>query len=97
MGKLSFLDDTPFFDGDCVRFIGIDGEKNVVCGITTYALKHCDPNLPHYGLLPAEAFIAAFEKLMADIHNVARTKYENGKLETEGPIRVMIYREDIAP
>lgn len=83
MGKLSFLNEAPFFDEDCVRFIGVDGEKNVVCGVTTYALKHCDPSLPHHGLLPAEAFIAAFEKLSADVHDAARTKYKNGKFETE--------------
>lgn len=97
MGTLSFLNDAPHFDGDCVRFLGVDGKENVVCGVTTYALKHCDPSLPHYGLLPAEAFLAAFEKLMADIHTVARAKYENGRLETGGPIRVMIHREDLAP
>jgi hypothetical protein len=96
VGKLSFSNDAPFFDGDCVRFIGVDGEKNVTCGVTTYALKHCDPSLPHYGLLPAEAFIAAFEKLLADIHDAARIKYENGKFEPEGSIRVMVHREDIA-
>lgn len=27
MATLSFLNDPPFFDGDCVRFIGINGEK----------------------------------------------------------------------
>jgi Protein of unknown function (DUF1488) len=97
MSTLSFLNDTPLFDGDCVRFIGVDGKENVVCGVTTFALKHCDPSLPHYGLLPAEAFIAAYEKLMVDIHHAARTKYENGKFETEGPVRVIVHREDIAP
>ena len=97
MGTLSFLNDTPLFDGDCVRFLGVDGEENVVCGVTTYALKHCEPSLPRYGLLPAEAFLAAFEKLMVDIHTVARAKYESGKFETGGPIRVMVHREDLAP
>lgn len=96
MGKLSFSSDAPFFDGDCVRFIGVDGENNVVCGITTYALKHCDPSLPHYGLLPAEAFIAAFDKFLANIHDAARNKYENGKFDPEGSIRVMVHREDIS-
>lgn len=96
MGKLLFSSDAPFFDGDCVRFIGVDGGKNVVCGVTTYALKHCDPSLPHYGLLPAEAFMAAFEKRLADIHDAARTKYENGKYEPAGSIRVMVHREVIS-
>ena len=57
MATMSFLNDPPLFDGDCVRFIGTDGEKNFICGVTTYALKHCDPSLPHHGLLPAEAFL----------------------------------------
>jgi Protein of unknown function (DUF1488) len=97
VGTLSFLNDAPLFDGDCVRFIGVDGKENVVCGVTTFALKHCDASLPHYGLLPAEAFMAAYEKLKADIHQVARTKYGNGKFETEGPVRVLVHREDLAP
>ena len=97
MGTLSFLNDAPLFDGDCVRFIGVDGKENVACGVTASALKYCDSSLPHYGLVPAEAFLAAYEKLMVAIHQVARTKYENRKFETEGPIRVMVHREDIAP
>ncbi len=97
VGRLSFLDDTPLFDGDCVRFIGVDDGKHVVCGVTTYALKHCTPNLPQHGLLPAELFISAFEKLIVDIHHVARTKYENADFEPEGPIQVMVHRKDIAP
>lgn len=96
MGKLLFSSDPPFFDGDCVRFIGVDDDKNIVCGVTTYALKHCDPNLPHYGLLPAEAFMAAFEKYLAAIQDAARIKYENGKFEPAGSIRVMVHREDIS-
>jgi hypothetical protein len=97
MGTLSFLDEAPLFNGDCVRFIGIDGGERVVCGVTTYALKYCDPNLPHHGLLPAEVFISAFKKLMVDIQHVARAKYENGLFESEGPIRIMVHRKDIAP
>lgn len=97
MGTLAFVDDTPLFDGECVRFIGVDGAEQVVCGVTTYALKHCMPDLPHQGLLPAEAFISAFEKLMADIHHVARHKYERGEMEPEGDIKIMIHRKDIAP
>jgi hypothetical protein len=97
MATLSFLNDPPLFDGDCVRFIGTDGERNVVCGVTTYALKYCDPSLPQHGLLPAEAFIATFEKLMDGIQDAARTKYRNGKFETEGQIQIMIHRVDIAP
>ncbi len=97
MGTLSFLDDPPFFDGDCVRFVGVDGKVNVLCGVTTAALKYCDSSLPHYGLLPAEAFMAAYEKLKADIRHVARSKYEAGKFEPQGPVRIMVHHEDIAP
>ena len=97
MGTLAFLDDSPLFDGECVRFIGVDGEEQVVCGVTTYALKHCMPDLPHQGLLPAEAFISAFEKLAVDIHHAARGKYERGELESAGSIKIMVHRKDIAP
>ena len=97
MGTLSFPNDAPHFDGDCVRFTGVDGKKNVVCGVTDLALKQCDPRLPHYGLVPAEAFMAAYEKRKAQIHQVARSKYENGKFEAEGPVRVMVHGEDIVP
>jgi len=97
VGTLSFPNDAPLFDGDCVHFTGVDGKENVACGVTTYALKLCDPSLPHYGLVPAEAFLAAYEKLKADIHELAASKYQNGKFETEGPVRVMVHREDIAP
>jgi len=97
MGTLSFLEDAPQFDGECVRFHGIDGEKHVICGVTTYALKHCSAKLPHYGLLPAEAFISAFEELMTDIHRAARIKYEKGDFEPSGAISIMVHRADIAP
>lgn len=97
IGTLAFVDDTPLFDGECVRFIGVDGSERVVCGVTTYALRHCFDELPSYGLLPAEAFISAFEKLMVDIHHVARTKYARRDFEPDGPIRVMVHRKDLAP
>ena len=97
MGTLAFLDDRRLFDGDCVRFTGVDSGATIVCGVTTYALKCCDPNLPHYGLLPAEAFISAYEKRITDIHHVARTKYEKGEFEPEGPIQIMVHSKDIAP
>jgi hypothetical protein len=38
----------------------------------------------------------AFEKRLADIHDAARNKYENGKYESAGSIRVMVHREDIS-
>jgi hypothetical protein len=97
MGTLSFSENRPLFDGDCVRFVGVDDEEQIVCGVTTYALKHCTPGLPHHGLLPAEAFLSAFEKLMEHIHHAARRKYENGGLEAEGAVQVMVHRQDIAP
>jgi hypothetical protein len=94
---LTFPDDTPHFDGECVRFTGMDGNEPVLCGITTYALQHCDLSLPHHGLLPAEASIAAYRNLLDDIHQAARAKYRNGDFETEGPVRILVHRKDIAP
>jgi hypothetical protein len=47
------------------RFWRRSSGERVVCGVTTYALKYCDPNLPHHGLLPAKVFISAFKKLMS--------------------------------
>jgi hypothetical protein len=97
MGALAFLDDDPLFDGTCVRFVGDDGGDTVVCGVTTTALKYGDPTLPHYGLVPAEAFISAYRKLMIQIHDAARVKYEKKVLEAEGPVLVMIHRQDLVP
>jgi hypothetical protein len=96
MGSLAFVDDTPHFDGTCVRFAGVDGANSVLCGVTTFALQYCDPELPRHGLLPAESFLAAYSKLMINIHQAARAKYENGEFEPEGPVRVMVHRKDIA-
>jgi hypothetical protein len=97
MASLAFLDDTPLFDGECVRFTGMDGTEPVLCGVTTYALQYCDPSLPHHGLLPAEAFIAAYRKLLIDIHQAARAKYQSRAFEPEGPVRILVHRKDIAP
>ena len=80
-----------------MRFVGDDNGQQVVCGVTSYALKHCAPDLPHHGLLQAEAFISAFEKLAKDIHRVAQRKYKRGETEPEGIIRVMVHRQDLAP
>ena len=97
MGTLSFQNSAPLFEGDCVSFIGDDCGEQVRCGVTTYALKHCTAGLPHQGLLPAEAFVSAFEGLADDIHQAAQRKYERGETEPEGIIRVMVHRQDIAP
>jgi hypothetical protein len=97
MGQLAFVDDDMLFDGECIRFKGVDGEVEVLCGVTLNALQHCDPALPRHGLVAAESFLATFEKLMTDIHQAARAKYLRGEFETGSPIKVMIRRRDLVP
>lgn len=97
MGELAFLDDQPLFDGNCVRFTGRDGGRDVLCGVTTYALIHCDEALPRHGLVPGEAFLAAYAKRMVDIHDAARRKYARKEFEAEGPVRIMVHRKDLDP
>ena len=46
MGQLAFLDEDKLFDGQCIRFKGIDAGEEVLCGVTIFALQHCDPDLP---------------------------------------------------
>jgi hypothetical protein len=94
MDKLAFTDDFKLFDGECVRFRGYDGERQVMCGVTAYALKHHNPALPGEGLLPAEAFLATYERLMPQIHTIARRKYAEGKTEGEGEVEVMVHAND---
>lgn len=91
---LIFCDDDRLFDGHCVRFHGRDGDKDVLCGVTVYALKHRSPDLPLEGLLPAELFLAAYDRMMIDIHDLARRKYAAGQFEPEGPVRVLIHDAD---
>jgi hypothetical protein len=97
MAALAFLDDETLFDGNCVRFTGDDGGEKIVCGVTTAALIYSDPDLPHQGLVPAEAFQEAYRKLLMRIHDAARIKYQNREFEDSGPIRVMVHRQDLVP
>ena len=95
MAELAFIDEFKLFDGICVRFNGRDGERMVPCGVTAEALKHRDARLPSNGLIPAEEFIAAYERLAMEIHNAARAKYAAGELEPEGDVRVIVRRRDL--
>ena len=95
MPQLAFLDDFRLFDGNCVRFHGHDGSRVVLCGVTAEALKRCDRHLPHTGLVPAEEFLNAFERLLVEIHNSARAKYAKGQFEREGEVEVLITRRDL--
>jgi hypothetical protein len=97
MGQLAFLDEDAHFDGKCVRFKGVDGKREVTCGVTIVALKECDPTLQRHGLVPAEAFLASFAKLMIAIHDAARGKYSRGEFETEGTVEIMVHRRDLSP
>lgn len=95
MQALAFLDDSRHFDGGCVRFYGHDGERRVVCGITTAALKEHDEYLPRHGLLPAELFLEAFDRHQIAIHDAARRKYACGDCEAEGDVLVLLHRRDL--
>jgi hypothetical protein len=97
MGQLAFVDDDRLFDGECIRFRGVDGGRQVACGVTIVALKECDPALQRHGLVPAESFLASYEKLIIPIHDAARRKYSLGAFETGGPVEIMVHRRDLAP
>ncbi len=97
MGQLAFPDDDRRFDGECIRFLGRDGTTEIQCGVTLYALQHCDPDLPKHGLVSAESFLAAYDKLMTAIHHAAREKHARGLHESEGPVKIMVHRQDLAP
>jgi Protein of unknown function (DUF1488) len=97
MVQLAFLGEERLFDGQCVRFTGFDGKKEVSCGVTIVALKECDPGLQRHGLVPAEAFLESYEKLMVTIHDAARRKYERSEFEPAGDIRIMVHRRDLSP
>jgi hypothetical protein len=94
MGTLAFTDDFRLFDGHCVRFRGYDGKRPVMCGVTCYALKHHVPGLPTEGLLPAEMFLEAYDRLMTEIHAAARRKYAAGKLEPDNEVEIMVHAKD---
>ena len=97
MPQLAFLEEDRLFDGECIRFKGFDGEMDVTCGVTLYALQHCDPDLPKHGLVSSEAFLAAFDKLLTEIHQAARTKHARGLYEAEGTVKIMVHRQDLSP
>ncbi|MEO9877665.1 MAG: DUF1488 family protein [Anderseniella sp.] len=94
MRQLVFSSDDRSFDGECVRFSGRDGHREVVCGVTVFALKHHDPGLPMDGLLPAELFLDAYDRHLIQIHDMARRKYAEGRTEQDGPIEIMVHDED---
>lgn len=95
MGQLAFSEEDKHFDGHCIRFTGRDGKNEVICGVTITALKEYDSGLQRHGLVPAEAFLASFEKLMIAIHDAARRKYNRGEFESEGVVRIMVHRRDL--
>ena len=95
MAELAFLDEFRLFDGNCVRFHAHAGDRELLCGVTVEALKRCDSCLPHHGLIPAEEFLNAFERLVVKIHDSARSKYARGELEREGDIRLLVKRHDL--
>jgi len=97
MGQLAFLDEDRLFDGQCIRFMGFDSTDEVTCGVTVAALKACDPGLQRHGLVPAETFLASFDGLLVAIHDAARRKYDRGKFESEGDLRIVVHRRDLSP
>lgn len=97
MAQLAFIEDDQLFDGECVRFTGFDGQEHILCGVTTAALKFRDPGMQHYGLVPAESFLAAFDKFMIEIHAIARAKHERREFEAEGPLRIIVHKADLCP
>jgi hypothetical protein len=97
MEQLAFLDEDRLFDGECIRFKGRAGGSEIVCGVTLYALQHCDPELPKHGLVSSDAFMSSFDKLQTAIHHAAREKHARGLLESEGPVLIMVHRQDLAP
>ena len=97
MSQLAFPDDDRLFDGECIRFSGREGNEEIVCGVTLYALQHCDPALPKHGLIASEAFMAAFDRLLTAIHQAAREKHARGQFEAEGPVRILVHRQDMSP
>ena len=94
MAELVFKDDYKLFDGECVRFHGFCGGDLVLCGVTTYALKHHYPDLPEHGLLPAEQFLSAYDNLMIQVHQIARKKFRDKTFEPSGNVKVMVHDTD---
>ena len=97
MGQLAFLGEDRLFDGQSVRFTGFDDKEEITCGVTIAALKACDPALQRHGLVPAEAFLASFERLLIAIHDAARRKYDRREFEPDGDLRILVHRRDLSP
>jgi hypothetical protein len=95
MAELAFLDEFRLFDGNYVRFYGHDGTRRVLCGVTVEALKQRDARLPRNGLIPAEEYLEAFQRLVVEIHDTARAKHAKGELEASGDIELIIRRRDL--
>jgi hypothetical protein len=96
MKQLAFIDDDKLFDREYIRFWGYDGNEKVTCAVTLYALQYCDRDLPTHGLVSSDAFLASFEKLQTAIHYAAREKYKLDLVEPDGPIKVLIHRQDLS-
>lgn len=96
MTQLAFPGDDKLFDGRCIRFKGLDGRSEVICGVTVAALKECDLNLQRHGLIPAEVFLASFEKFLIPIHDAARRKYDRREFESDGAVLIMVHRRDLS-
>ena len=94
MTKLEFSDSAGRFDGKCVRFEAHDGSKPVSCGVTVYALKHHCSHLPTEGLLPAEAFLEAYNDYLSVIRMVANEKYGRGSFEPGSEVDIMVHDLD---
>jgi hypothetical protein len=96
MTELAFSDDFKLFDGDCVRFRAHAGNSEVMCGVTLDALIALDRALPRHGLIPAEEFLAAFERQALHIHHAARLKHRAGRSEAAGSVQILIEPGDLA-
>ncbi len=94
MIKLEFPVSAGRFDGKCVRFEARDGSKLVSCGVTIYALKHHCSHLPTEGLLPAEAFLEAYNDYLSVIRMVANEKYALGRFEPRSDVDIMVHDQD---
>ncbi|MEO1161063.1 MAG: hypothetical protein AAFW74_11515, partial [Pseudomonadota bacterium] len=70
------------------------GQRDVLCGVTVFALKHRDPGLPLDGLLPAELFLDAYDRYVIEIHDIARRKHAEGRREPDGPVEIMVHDRD---
>lgn len=97
MGQLAFLNEDKLFDGQSVRFTGFDDKEEITCGVTIAALKASDPALQRHGLIPAEAFLASFERFLLAIHDAARCKYQRCEFEPDGDLRILVHRHDLCP